>query len=269
MICWVVERALGASSVTRAIVATDDERVMKAVEDCGHEAMMTSAGHKSGTDRVAEVAQSLDAGIIVNLQGDEPLIAPETIDHAVEALVEDRKRSQRDSRAGIATTWETVESASDVLSPDVVKIVVDENENAVYFSRSPVPYLRDAVKQHGSLEQALNNDSSLLARFRKHTGLYVFRREVLLAFASWPQSELERSESLEQLRALEHGVRIKAVQAAAPSIGVDTADDLARVRALFERETGRSGDTERRRQADTETRSVSSLTSTRRAEAAL
>lgn len=227
MICWVIERALAARTVSRAIVATDDERIMNAVKDYGHEAIMTGSAHRSGTDRIAEVAHSVDAEIIVNLQGDEPLIAAKTIDHAVEAL-------HGDSGTGIATTWETIESARDVLSSDVVKIVVDKNQNAVYFSRSPVPYPRDAVKQHGSLEQALNNDSSLLARFRKHTGLYVFRREVLLAFASWPQTELERAESLEQLRALEHGVRIKAVQAASPSIGVDTIEDLERVRAILE-----------------------------------
>jgi 3-deoxy-manno-octulosonate cytidylyltransferase (CMP-KDO synthetase) len=116
--------------------------------------------------------------------------------------------------------------------------VVDGNGRAVYFSRAPVPYPRDSIRRHGSIEVALENEPALLAGFRKHTGLYVYRRDVLLAFAKWPQSELERLESLEQLRALEHGVRIKAIEASASSIGVDTIDDLERVRLIVEEEVG-------------------------------
>ena len=228
MICWVVERALAARNVSRVIVATDEARVANTVEASGYEAVMTSKDHQSGTDRIAEVAQGLpEFEIVVNVQGDEPFIASDTIDATIEALV-------GDPECGISTTWEPIESAEDVLSQDVVKIVVDENDRAVYFSRSPVPYPRDAVRQHGSLQQALVNDSSLLARFRKHTGLYVYRREALLAMAGWPQTELEVTESLEQLRALEHGVRIKAIRASAASIGVDTIEDLAKVRKSFE-----------------------------------
>ena len=227
MICWVAERALAAQTVSRVIVATDDQRIFDAVKRSGFEALMTRADHASGTDRIAEVAETVDADIIVNVQGDEPTISPETIDAAVAALTSD-------SECGIATTWEPMESAADVLTPDVVKIVVDESDRAVYFSRSPVPYPRDAVRQHGSLQQALENDASVLARFRKHTGLYIYRREVLLAMARWPQSELEVTESLEQLRALEHGVKIKAIKASTASIGVDTAEDLERVRQGFE-----------------------------------
>ena len=136
----------------------------------------------------------------------------------------------------IVTTWEPIESVADVLNPDVVKVVVDDRERAIYFSRSPVPYPRDAARKHGSIEAAIENEPGLLAGFRKHTGLYVYRREVLLEFAKWPQSELERLESLEQLRALEHGVKIKAIKASTPSIGVDTIADLARVRAIVEEE---------------------------------
>jgi 3-deoxy-manno-octulosonate cytidylyltransferase (CMP-KDO synthetase) len=226
MICWVVERALAAQSVSRVIVATDDERILDTVHGSGFEAVMTGRNHASGTDRIAEVVQTLDdADIIVNVQGDEPTVSPETIDGAVEALI-------ADPACGISTTWEPMESAADVLSPDVVKIVVDENDKAIYFSRSPVPYPRDAVRQYGSLQKALENDASVLARFRKHTGLYVYRREVLLELARWPQTELERTESLEQLRALEHGVKIKAIKASASSIGVDTMENLERVRAI-------------------------------------
>jgi 3-deoxy-manno-octulosonate cytidylyltransferase (CMP-KDO synthetase) len=228
MICHVVERALTARNVARAIVATDDERILTAVKSAGYEAVLTGAGHASGTDRIAEVAALLaDADIIVNVQGDEPLISPLTIEQAVDELI-------ADVETGIVTTWEPVETVSDVFNPDVVKIVVDERERAIYFSRSPVPYPRDAARRHGGIESALRNEPALLSGFRKHTGLYVYRREVLLAFARWPQTALECLESLEQLRALEHGVKIKAIKARSSSIGVDTNDDLARVRSIVE-----------------------------------
>ena len=259
MICWVVERALAARNVDRAIVATDDQRIEAAVRSAGYEAVMTSAEHRSGTDRIAEVAASIaDADIIVNVQGDEPLISPLTVERAVEAMGGEGKgeKGEADGREwgkgkkgewekvekgkgegvkeeiGIVTTWEAIDSAADVLNPDVVKIVVDDHERAIYFSRSPVPYPRDAVSRHGSIEAAISAEPALLTSFRKHTGLYVYRREVLLEFAQWPQSALELLESLEQLRALEHGVNIKAIEASAPSIGVDTLTDLERVRRL-------------------------------------
>jgi 3-deoxy-manno-octulosonate cytidylyltransferase (CMP-KDO synthetase) len=228
MICWVIERALAARNVARAIVATDDERILEAVKSAGYEAVMTRADHASGSDRIAEVAASLaDADIIVNVQGDEPLISPLTIERAVEALIGDQD-------AGMATTWEPMESAGDVVNPDLVKIVVDEHERAIYFSRSPVPYPRDAVRAHGSIEAAILEEPALLTSFRKHTGLYVYRRDVLFAFAKWPRSELERVESLEQLRALEHGVKIQAIKASTSSIGVDTIEDLEHVRTIVE-----------------------------------
>jgi 3-deoxy-manno-octulosonate cytidylyltransferase (CMP-KDO synthetase) len=249
MVCWVVERVLAARNVGRAIVATDDRRIFEAVNSAGHEAVMTSRQHASGTDRIAEVAAGLDgADIIVNVQGDEPLVSPLTIERAVEAIIE-RETEEKGNwgrgnwkgeteEVGIVTTWEAIESAADVLNPDVVKIVVDGNGRAIYFSRSPVPYPRDAIRRHGSVEVALKNEPALLPGFRKHTGLYVYRRDVLLAFAKWPQSELERLESLEQLRALEHGVQIKAIEASTSSIGVDTINDLKRVRSIVEEEVG-------------------------------
>jgi 3-deoxy-manno-octulosonate cytidylyltransferase (CMP-KDO synthetase) len=241
MVCWVVERALAARHVARAIVATDDLRIVEAVRSAGFEAALTRCEHRSGTDRLAEVTASLEgAEIIVNVQGDEPLISSTTIDRAIEALVEEDNFAQRSEDArensktgvGMVTTWEPIVSVLDVLNPDIVKVVVDKNGCAIYFSRSPVPYPRDAVRRHGTIEAALGNESSLLSKFRKHTGLYVYRRKVLLEFANWPASELEQTESLEQLRALEHGVKIKAIQASTPSIGVDTMEDLERVRAI-------------------------------------
>ena len=228
MIVRVCERAVAARNVARALVATDDERICEAVRAAGYEALMTGAEHRSGSDRLAEAAAALPESfdVIVNVQGDEPQISPRTIERAVAAL-------QDDAEAVCATTCEPVTSARDLLSPDVVKVVMDERGHALYFSRSPIPYPREAVRRHGSLEAALESEPSLLAAFRKHTGLYVYRRAFLLEYARWPQSALERAESLEQLRMLEHGARIRVVEADEPSIGVDTLEDLERVRAMF------------------------------------
>ena len=232
MVCWVAERALAARNVERVIVATDSQKIVEAVQASGIEAVMTSADHTSGTDRVAEVAATLSyADIIVNVQGDEPMISPETIERAVDQMAAELAKP---NGAEIVTTWEPIESIDDLLNPDLVKVVLDSEKRAVYFSRSPIPYPRDAVKRHGSPGAALANEPELLKLFRKHTGLYVYRREVLLEFTKWPQSKLEKVEALEQLRALEHGVKIKVVEACAASTGVDTVEDLERVKALLE-----------------------------------
>jgi len=220
MVCWVAERARAARNVDRVIVATDSQQIIDAVQSSGIEAVLTDPNHASGTDRVAEVAETIpEAQIIVNVQGDEPMISPATIERAVDAM---SSEIAKPNGAGIVTTWEPIESLDDLLNPDLVKVVLDSNENAVYFSRSPIPYPRDAAKRH---------DFKL---YRKHTGLYVYRRDVLLEFTKWPQSELEKIEALEQLRALEHGVKIKVVEACTASTGVDTVEDLERVRVLIE-----------------------------------
>lgn len=230
MVCWVAERALAARNVDRVIVATDSEEIANAVRAREIEVALTSEHHTSGTDRVAEVAAQIpDAEIIVNVQGDEPMIAPQTIERAVDVMRAEINRPG--GGAGIVTTWEPIESSADLLDPDLVKVVVDDDDNAVYFSRSPVPYPRDAVKRYGSPDVALEEEPELLKLFRKHTGLYVYRRDVLLEFTKWPQTQLERVEALEQLRALAHGVKIKVVEACSISIGVDTLNDLERVRA--------------------------------------
>lgn len=230
MILHTVEHALAAPSVSRAIVATDDQRIFDAVRRAGFEAIMTSSDHQSGSDRLAEVAAELtDTEIIVNVQGDEPMISPETVERAVAQLKNDRE-------APVVTTSEPAADAAAILSPDVVKVVTDEAGRALLFSRAPIPYPRNAVYTHGSLEAALRNDPQVLATFRKHTGLYVYRRSFLLEYARWPQSTLEQIESLEQLRILERGVTIRVVEAAASSIGVDTAEDLELVRAIIEKE---------------------------------
>ena len=225
MICCVAAQASAARNIGRVIVATDDQRIVAAVEAEGFEARLTSPNHASGTDRLAEVVSAMDEEIIVNVQGDEPLISPDTIECAVNLLV-------ANPHAGITTTWEPVETAADVLNPDLVKIVMDDFGRAVYFSRAPVPWPRDVVRRYGSIDAALKSVPSLLSTFRKHTGLYVYRREVLLNFTKWPPTALERQESLEQLRALENGVEILAIEASSPSIGVDTQEDLERVREI-------------------------------------
>ncbi len=226
MVVHVVERALAAPSVSRAVVATDDERILAAVRAAGYEAVMTSPGHASGSDRLAEAAAGMECDVVVNVQGDEPLISPETIETAVGALL-------ADEGAAVSTTSEPVERAADVLSGDVVKVVVDARGRALYFSRSPVPYPREAARRYGSLAAALEVEPRLLATFRKHTGLYVYRRAFLLEYARWPQTALERAESLEQLRILERGHAVRVVEAAAPSVGVDTEEDLRRVREML------------------------------------
>jgi len=225
LIVWVAERAAAAATVSRIIVATDDPRIVAAASRAGFDAMITRADHLSGTDRIAEVAHNLRAAVVVNVQGDEPLIDPATIDVAVNALLDDPS-------ASMATTSEPISEAAEVLNRSVVKVTTDDQGYATSFSRHPIPFPKDAVAKHGSIEAAPEAEPALLYSFRKHTGLYAYRREFLLEFASWPQTESEKGESLEQLRALERGVKIKVVEAASPSIGVDTAEDLERVRAI-------------------------------------
>ncbi|HKR21221.1 MAG TPA: 3-deoxy-manno-octulosonate cytidylyltransferase [Pyrinomonadaceae bacterium] len=225
MVCWVAERAQAAQNVDRVIVATDSQEIIDAVSSRGIEAMLTDVNHTSGTDRVAEVAAKIpEAEIVVNVQGDEPLISPETIEKAVATM---QSEIAKPNGAGIVTTCEPITSHDELLNFDLVKVVMDDDRNAVYFSRSPIPFPRDATKRHGgSPQRALENEPELFKIFRKHTGLYVYRRDVLLEFTRWPQTQLELTEALEQLRALAHGVKIKVVEACSTSIGVDTPEDL-------------------------------------------
>jgi 3-deoxy-manno-octulosonate cytidylyltransferase (CMP-KDO synthetase) len=229
LIVRTLNQAQKAISVGRVIVATDDERIRDAVLAAGGEAVLTSPEHISGSDRIAEVAAGLPEGsMIVNVQGDEPLISPETIDRAVEALL-------NDSTAQMATASEAItEKHGELLNGNVVKVVVTDEGNALYFSRSPIPFPREAsLRYDGDPGRAIDSEPELMSIFRKHTGLYVYRREYLLEFTKLPPTWLEQTEMLEQLRALENGAKIKVVEAAAPSIGVDTQDDLDRVRAIM------------------------------------
>ena len=211
MIERVYRQAEAASVAHDVIVATDDARIVRAVGAFGGRAVMTSADHASGTDRIAEVARGLDADIIVNVQGDEPLLDPASIDRAVAPLTAD---------AGIVmgTLGTRLDPSVDPGNPHTVKVVVDRLGFALYFSRAPLPYRRQAT--------------DLGAAVYRHIGLYVYRRSFLLTLADLPRTPLEQAESLEQLRALEHGYRIRVVETPAPSIAVDTPEDLDRVRRL-------------------------------------
>ena len=227
LILHTVEQAKKARNIDQVIVATDDERILQIIKESGNEAILTSKNHQSGSDRIAEVAENLPANsIIVNVQGDEPTISPRTIEAAVEAIL-------TDENADISTVCEKIKTAEDVLNLNVVKVITDKNDYALYFSRSPIPFPRDAVNKFGSIENALENEKDLISLYRKHTGLYVYRREYLLQFTKLAQTILEKTEMLEQLRALENGAKIKVVEVAESSIGVDTAEDFERVKMFL------------------------------------
>lgn len=231
LILHTVDRANEAASISFVIVATDDKRIFDAVNEYGGKAVMTSADHNSGSDRIAEVAETLPQNtLIVNVQGDEPLISPAVIDSAVNAL-------SKDVDADMSTTCEKISDANDLFDPNIVKVVTGKNGNALYFSRLPIPFPRDASARHnGNAKTAVRAEPELLSLYRKHTGLYVYRREFLLRFTKMKQTPLETTEMLEQLRALENGAKIKVIETSSRSIGVDTERDLELVRAVLEAE---------------------------------
>jgi 3-deoxy-manno-octulosonate cytidylyltransferase (CMP-KDO synthetase) len=201
----VWERACRARKVDRVIVATDDMRIAEAAFDFGAEVALTSPRHPTGTDRLAEVAAGLkSARIILNVQGDEPDIAPSTIDRLAGALLDD-------PRLGMVTAANPLSDPSDIRNPNVVKVVTDRAGRALYFSRSAIPHDRDGA-----------------GAYLRHQGIYGYRRRVLLDFVRWRQTPLEKAEKLEQLRALEHGVSMGVIVVRRGSVGVDAPEDLAR-----------------------------------------
>lgn len=220
LIQHVYERARLSALAEDVLVATDSREVADAVASFGGKAVMTSPECASGTDRVAEAASRLEYDIIVNVQGDEPLIEPESIDTAIR-LLEDR-------RAAIGTIAAEIQNPADIADPNVVKVVMDREGFALYFSRSPIPYHRERWKGLGRLEATRMEAEGV--RLHRHLGIYSFRRDALLAFAALAPTPLERTEKLEQLRALEHGMKIKVGLAAHETLGVDTPEDLERVR---------------------------------------
>jgi 3-deoxy-manno-octulosonate cytidylyltransferase (CMP-KDO synthetase) len=212
MIQYVVEAVQQAKLLDRVIVATDDIRIVEAVRKFGAEAQLTSSDHSTGTDRIAEVAKDLDAEIVVNIQGDEPLLDPRMIDEAIQPMLEDVSLKA-------ATLCRPITSQEELQSPHVVKTVFDLQGNALYFSRSLIPYPR----------------KSDIHRAYEHIGIYVYRKDFLMQYVQMPQTLLEKTESLEQLRILENGIKLKVVVTRYEYIGlsVDTPEDLERVRAII------------------------------------
>jgi 3-deoxy-manno-octulosonate cytidylyltransferase (CMP-KDO synthetase) len=215
----VYERARLAQRVNRVIVATDDERIVNAVKGFGGEARMTRSDHRSGTERVAEVAAHEEGDVFVNVQGDEPLLDPAAVDTAVACLLEE-------PAAVISTVATPIKTPADIMDPNVVKTVLDFDGNALYFSRAPIPWVRDTA-------------SKIHARHLKHLGLYVFQREALLEYPTLPQGELERIEQLEQLRWMENGWKIRVAEVEHDAVSVDVPEDVARVERLIQTEKER------------------------------
>jgi 3-deoxy-manno-octulosonate cytidylyltransferase (CMP-KDO synthetase) len=213
MIQRVYEQAKKAKTAGRVIVATDDERILKAVEGFGGEARMTRTDHRTGTERIAEVAAHMEGEVFVNVQGDEPLLDPVAVDTAVNSLLEE-------PAAAIATVAVLIRTPADIMDPNVVKTVLDFEDHAIYFSRAPIPWVRDSAhKTH--------------ARHLKHLGLYVFQREALLEYPTLPQGELERLEQLEQLRWMENGWKIRVAEVEHDAVSVDVPEDVVRVEGLL------------------------------------
>jgi 3-deoxy-manno-octulosonate cytidylyltransferase (CMP-KDO synthetase) len=212
MLQHVYERAARSTYLTSILIATDDDRVYSAAKNFGARVRMTRSDHLSGTDRVAEAASAVDAEIVVNIQGDEPLIDPAAIDAAILPMV-------HEPELVMGTLKKRIEDAREITDPNVVKVVTNHAGDAIYFSRCAIPFER---------EKSVNTP------YFKHIGLYVYQRDFLLAYSALPVGPLEAAERLEQLRALENGLRIRVVETEYESLGVDTPEDLERVSRLFD-----------------------------------
>lgn len=217
MVVRVCERARKVRGIHRILVATDSEEIVSVVRNAGFEARMTPESLKSGTDRVAYVAKDLSEPVIVNLQGDEPVIATEAVEAAMEPVI-----GSRGSLMG--SVYTPFSSVAEAQEPANVKVILDQSANAIYFSRQPIPFRQNAV-----------SDEEWLSHVGKHLGIYVYRRDFLLQFTAWEPTFLERSESLEQLRALVHGVKIGMGRSLKGGQSVDTAADLEKARELFKK----------------------------------
>ena len=216
MIQRVWERARQSARISRVIIATDDERIRQAAAAFGAEAVMTRPEHRSGTERVAEVAAAIltsDEEVFVNVQGDEPLIEPEAIDTLVGAM-------ESEDGVSVATLMVSIARPADIMDPNIVKVVLDFEGDALYFSRAPIPWVRD-------------RGAPVHAQHWKHLGLYAFRRAALLDFPTLPLGDLERIEQLEQLRWMENGYKIRVAETRHDSISVDVPEDVARVEELL------------------------------------
>lgn len=225
LIQWVYESVSRCRTIEGIVVATDDERVKEVVEGFGGNVVMTSTNHRSGTDRIAEVAEKMDYEIFINVQGDEPLIMPQMVEQVIEPF--------KDTSGFSITTLKTaLRDYFELMNPNVVKVITDCYGYALYFSRSPVPYLRDGWSD-------LSNDfHSYRGIWFKHIGIYGYRRDFLLRWKNLPESPLERAERLEQLRALDNGYRIKVIETEYETFGVDTVDDLEKVKLIIRKRMG-------------------------------
>jgi 3-deoxy-manno-octulosonate cytidylyltransferase (CMP-KDO synthetase) len=221
MLQHVWERASEARYLTSLVIATDDDRIQRAAQDFKARVVMTRADHLSGTDRVAEAASASNAQMVVNIQGDEPMIDPAAIDAAVLGMLE------TEGAAPMATLKKRIEREHEIIDPNVVKVVTDRENNAIYFSRAPIPLVREQ-----------SDLKTLGSPYFKHIGLYVYERDFLLGYSDLPVGPLEQFERLEQLRALENGFRIRVVETEYESLGVDTPEDWDRVSKLY---SGMSG----------------------------
>ncbi|MBI3606813.1 MAG: 3-deoxy-manno-octulosonate cytidylyltransferase [Nitrospirae bacterium] len=218
MIQHVWERGRQVKTANDVVVATDDVRIVAVVQGFGGQAVLTSPAHETGTDRLAEVAAGREADVVVNLQGDLPLVSESMIEAVIEPF--------NDPEVRMATLAREITDPADVYNPNVVKVVMDRDGNALYFSRAAIPHVRDR-KDRGL-------DAPMPGTFYQHFGLYGYRRDVLLEFARWPPGRLEQLEKLEQLRALEHGCPIRVVLTSERTEEVNTPEDLERVRAVIE-----------------------------------
>jgi len=223
MIRWVYERAKKSLFVNEVWVATDDERIHKIVKFFGGNSRMTSFEHQSGTDRIAEIARHMDWDLVVNVQGDEPLVEPTMIDELILCF-------KNNPSVYMGTLKREIHNKKDVLNPNVVKVVTDEEGFALYFSRSPVPFVRNLWGTINEIEKV-----PFPSPIFKHVGLYGYKRDFLLNFASLQPTTLEKIEHLEQLRALEHGYKIKVGITKKDSLGVDHPDDLKKVRTVVKK----------------------------------
>ena len=228
MIQWVVEQAQKASKVSEVIVATDDSRIFDVVSGFGGKAVMTSADHATGTDRIAEVASGLNCDIVVNVQGDEPLIPPENIDQVVRCLEEDASLK-------VATLMMAIQDCDEISDPNVVKVAADPAGRALYFSRAPIPFHRDQWKS-GSPEDISKSKRDATRQIFKHIGLYAYTRSFLLELSQMQATPLEQLEKLEQLRILERGFPIQVEITDRISMGVDHVDDLEKVERILEKQ---------------------------------
>jgi 3-deoxy-manno-octulosonate cytidylyltransferase (CMP-KDO synthetase) len=212
----VWERVSKARRIAKVVVATDDERIRSVVQTFGGEAIMTRPNHLSGTSRIAEVAASCNADIFINVQGDEPLVAPDAVDALAECIAAEES-------VALATLAVLLKNPADIMDPNICKVVLDFNGDALYFSRAPIPWVRDS-------------GNKVHARHWKHLGIYAYRRDALLEYDTLPPGELERLEQLEQLRWLENGYKIRVAETSHDSVSVDVPDDVPRVEKLI-RET--------------------------------